>query len=64
MVDYLNTKESLTERVIQFICETRCGTAFDHPGSCEECISDSQRKDYLEYEIRLAKKQGEDYFND
>ena len=64
MINYLNTKEDLSEKVIQFICETRCGTVFDYPGSCEKCISDSQMKDYFEYEIKQAKKQGEDYFND
>jgi len=46
MVNYLDNTENLEQRVLQFICETKCGTDFDHPGSCEKCIDDIQMQDY------------------
>ncbi len=63
MVNCLDNTEDLEQRVIQFICENKCGTDFDHPDSCEKCIGDIQMQDYFKWELKQAKKQGEDYFN-
>jgi len=56
-----NLDEELEERVRQHICE-KCGNDFDKPGSCEECIDDSEIQLLFEYELKQAKRLGEKYF--